>query len=285
MFPWPEQRVSEIGEQILFFQHGNGEMGIANAACLIQNGRALVIDTMLLPEMARRMREELNRRDLEVEMVLNTHHHLDHLGGNQVFADRPLIGHDTSINFFRQVGLPPNLEALFPRFRGQFGELTLTLPEPALETLSLPEMGELLVLGPAHTIVDLAVWLPKQRVLLSGDLCFVGVTPLAVHGLVSGWCSALKTLIALRPEIVLPGHGPVGGLTDLQNMEQYFSSLLTLAQQALKGDITPYELLKMYDPTPKDWSEPERTQLNLQRAIQELRGEIHRQHLPPLFAR
>ncbi len=46
--------------------------------------------------------------------------------------------------------------------------------------------------------------------LLAGDISFIRVTPLAAYGLLSGWIEAIDILLGLNPEIVVPGHGPIG---------------------------------------------------------------------------
>ncbi|MEM1250315.1 MAG: MBL fold metallo-hydrolase [Acidobacteriota bacterium] len=58
-----------------------------------------------------------------------------------------------------------------------------------------------------HTRGDTVVWLPRQRVLATGDL--LDELPFGGHGYPSSWLAALETLRELEPRLVVPGHGPV----------------------------------------------------------------------------
>jgi cyclase len=55
------------------------------------------------------------------------------------------------------------------------------------------------------------VWLPGRRVLFAGDLLFNHATPIITDGSLSGAECSLEKMAALGPEIVVPGHGEVGG--------------------------------------------------------------------------
>lgn len=63
--------------------------------------------------------------------------------------------------------------------------------------------------GPAHTPGDSFVWLPQHRIVFSGDIVYaermLGVGPQSHAG---RWIAAFEAMAALRPAIVVPGHGP-----------------------------------------------------------------------------
>src|SRR5690242_11913840 len=222
---WPRQEIREVADGVITVVQGRGEIGVSNATFILEGKNACVVDTMTFPEMAQGMAREITRRDAQVDMVLNTHHHIDHMGGNALFTQARLIAHPASIQAVQQLGLPATrYDHLMPQFRGRFDDLELAIPEPLAETepLALPRGGELRIFTPAHTAADLAVWLPESRVLLTGDICFTGVVPLSVNGLLSGWIAALDALIALQPAVVVPGHGSVGTLADLLTLRDYF---------------------------------------------------------------
>jgi cyclase len=285
MSMWPRQRVIEVEDDIIVFVNGSGEMGVSNASCIVEDGKALVVDTMTFPEMAEGMVREIARRGAHADMVLNTHPHIDHVGGNKAFAGARIISHPASVRFLRQLGLPVKMyDTLMPQFRGRFDSLELVIPEPALDQLRLPRGGELQIFAPAHTFADLAVWFPESRVLLAGDISFIGVTPLAVHGLISGWIEAIDTLLALNPRVIVPGHGPIGGSRELRMQRDYLASLYRMGQCAVEEDLSLEEALEAFDAGPAaEWLEADRTAINLERAIQEVRGEINRQNvsMPP----
>jgi cyclase len=279
MSAWPEQRVSEVATEIFTVVHGRGEVGVANATFIVERGQALVIDTMTFPEMAVHMADEIARRDAHVETVLNTHHHIDHMGGNKIFSGLHIVAHPVSVLAAQRLGYPvPIYNHLMPQFKDRFaasqGPL---LPLPLPDHLLLPQGGKLLAFTPAHTPADLAVWFPQARVLIAGDICFIGVVPLAVNGLISAWIEALDTLIALEPVVVVPGHGAIGTGKDLRILREYFINLQSMGRHAVREKLSLQQALAEFDPGPlAEWIESERHEINLERVMQEARGEISR---------
>jgi cyclase len=277
----PTQDIREVAEGIYTIVHGRGEVGVSNASFVIERDRAFVVDTMTFPEMALGMAHEIERRGAHVNAVLNTHHHIDHMGGNKVFTDAHIMAHPLSILTVQKLGLPaPIYDRLMPQFKGRFAGLELIIPDPLSDLVSPLRGGELFAFTPAHTPADVAVWYPEERVLITGDICFIGVIPLSVNGLISGWIEALNALIALQPEVVVPGHGSIGTLQDLLVLRDYFASVQFLGQTAVKENLSLRDALAHFDPGPLgEWIESERHEINLERAMQEARGEISRTDL------
>lgn len=278
---WPDQNIKEVAEDIYTVVHGQGEVGVSNASFVLEKGRAFVIDTMTFPEMAQNMVTDIARHGAQVETVLNTHHHIDHMGGNQVFAETSLLAHPITIATARKLGLPATIyDHLMPQFRGLFTGRELTMPAPLPMQLHLPQDAELLPFISAHTPADVAVWLPRTRTLIAGDICFNRVVPLGVNGLLSGWLEAIEKLIELAPETVVPGHGPIGTLADLYTLKDYFTRLQALGRAAVEAQVSLEDALAEFDPGPLgEWLEQKRHEINLERAMQEARGEISRDFL------
>jgi len=83
----------------------------------------------------------------------------------------------------------------------------------------------LLYLGRGHTGGDLVVYLPKERVLCSGDLLVNGVANL-IDGYVNEWPDALEKLKALDFADVIPGHGePFTGKERIDWFQAYLRDL------------------------------------------------------------
>ncbi len=284
MSTWPRQQVREVADGIVTIVHGRGEVGVANASFIVEGKHAMVIDTMTFPEMASGIVNEVERRGVHVDAVLNTHHHIDHVGGNSLFGDVPIVAHPASIQALQRLGLPAaRYDRLMPQFRGRFDTLVLSMPKPRLDQLVPPRGGVVCAFPAAHTPTDLAVWFPTARVLVAGDLCFIGVTPLAVNGLISGWIAALDTLIALQPAVVVPGHGPLGTGEDLRILRDYFLAIQHIGRVAVAQNLSSQNALALLDTGPLiEWIESERNLINLERAMQEASGEIDQRNLFPM---
>jgi cyclase len=271
----PVKRFVDVADGVVAVINGDGSMGVANAAIVIEGESALVYDATTLPAMAREVVEEVERRGARVATVLNSHHHLDHVGGNGAFRGARVVAHPQTAAIVREMARDVGvLGRLMPRFAAAIATLELVVPEPSLEDLRPPRGGRLLVRGPAHAPVDVALWLPAERVLLAGDLCFKGVTPLAVHGSLRGWARALDDLVGLAPVAVVPGHGPLAGVEDLLTLQRYLRSVVAMAERVDREGLDEAVAVGLLELGPaSSWLEPGRTLLNLRRALQEVRGE------------
>jgi glyoxylase-like metal-dependent hydrolase (beta-lactamase superfamily II) len=290
MSPWPEQHVVDLADGVVAVLQGEGEAGVSNAGLVIDGDAALVVDTFMFPEMAQGLVAELARRTASPKVVLNTHHHVDHIGGNTLFGDAQLVAHPRTVDTVHASGHPVAIyDGFMTAFKGRFDGLEVRAPEPLADSLDLPRNAGLRGYAPAHTPGDTAVWLADERILFTGDLCFFGVTPLALQGLLSTWITALDDLTALQPAQVVPGHGPVGGVDDIRLVRDYLAALMQHGRDAVQAGASLDDALAELDVGPvADWIESERNLVNLERAMLEARGEISEDDvsaIPPSFAR
>ncbi len=124
------------------------------------------------------------------------------------------------------------------------------------QRLTLARSGRDIVIfhpGPAHTEGDLVVWLPKERVLATGDLLQPSL-PYMGDGFIRQWADVLDTLKALNPAVILPGHGePITDLAVVDRLRDYlrdvWSQGLTLHGMGLSAEDAAARLdLTKYDP-------------------------------------
>lgn len=100
-----------------------------------------------------------------------------------------------------------------PTFRAIFPDVTFT------DTLTLQRTFagrrrtiELHYYGRGNTDGDAVIFLPRERILVTGDLV-VAPVPLCFNSHPREWIAVLNRLLALRPAVIIPGHGPV--MTDV----------------------------------------------------------------------
>ncbi|TMC08697.1 MAG: MBL fold metallo-hydrolase [Chloroflexi bacterium] len=273
--PLPGKRFVEVGEGLLAVLHGDGAAGVANAGVVHEGGDALVVDATLLPEMAAGIGDELARRGARAELVLNTHHHLDHVGGNAAFPEARAVAHPVTARIAGgMVGRTAALAAILPRFAAALPDLDLRPPAAWTEPPALPRGGRTLLFTPAHSPADCAVWFPAERVLFAGDVCFNRVVPLAVHASPSAWIAAIDALAALEPAVIVPGHGPLATIADLLALRAYLAALVEVAAAVHGGDLgerEAHDALRI--DAVEGWIEADRAAVNLARALAELRAE------------
>jgi len=203
--------------------------------------------------------------DKPVRFLVNTHFHYDHTNGNQVFAAGvDIIGHEftrrkladpqtmkTGMLGDLLMNVPKQLEELKAkdaaekdpaakakldqqvRMQSSFAEslrqLKLVPPNVTIDDQLTLYRGDreirILYLGRGHTGGDLVVYLPKERVLCSGDLLVNQIANL-VDGYVNEWPAALEKLRALDFVDVIPGHGdPFKGKEKIGYFQEYLSDL------------------------------------------------------------
>jgi glyoxylase-like metal-dependent hydrolase (beta-lactamase superfamily II) len=125
--------------------------------------------------------------------------------------------------------------------RADVGELKLDAPPPPMQTFdkspyvikdSTREV-RFLFYGWAHTRGDGFAWLPKERILCTGDASTNGPFNNTADANLGNWPKVLAELEKLNPQFVLPGHGPSGGPEILKGQAEFFVELQKAVQAAV----------------------------------------------------
>jgi cyclase len=265
----------EIADGVHVFEQLPGGWCVNNAGLVSDGGRAILIDTVATEARARRLREEVERiAPGGADFVVNTHFHGDHVFGNSHFVPRAtVVAAEGTRSDMAESGL--GLCHLWPDV--EWGHTELALPDLTFrDTLTLRAgrlTVELFELAPAHTATDVVAWVPERRVLFTGDVAWSGVTPFVLMGSIEGSLQALDRFRALGPDIVVAGHGAVGGPEVLDATEAYLRWIRGLAEQGLRDGRSPLEAARAADLGAfSGLLDPERLVGNLHRAYAELQG-------------
>ncbi|AOJ02802.1 MBL fold metallo-hydrolase [Burkholderia mayonis] len=189
--------------------------GDPNTGIIVGDDAVLVADTQATPVMAedviRRIREVT---DKPIKYVLLTHYHAVRvLGASAYGADHVIASQDTRDLIVERGAADMKSEIeRFPRlFRSVESVPGLTWPTLTFKGEMTLWLGKLEVrimqLGRGHTKGDTVVWLPQEKVLLSGDLVEYGATPYAGDAYFQDWPHTLDAIAALKPEKLVPGRG------------------------------------------------------------------------------
>jgi cyclase len=97
---------------------------------------------------------------------------------------------------------------------------------------------ELLHLGVAHTRGDGFAWLPRERILFTGDACVNGPYNSVGDASIADWVRTLAAAEALKPRVVCPGHGLMAGPELLGRQRAFFELLQAEARAFVDAGAT-----------------------------------------------
>lgn len=273
--------IEKIGDGVFAAIHKTGGHAICNAGIVDMGDQTLVFDCFISPAAARDLREAAIRlTGKQPSWVINSHYHNDHIRGNGVFAGARIVaGPKTKALIQKEepAGLeweknnveqrlatqkeeleketdPRKREEIslwidyFEALKESHTDYTMTLPDFIMEdTLVIKGANRSVMLfakGNGHTEEDIVMWLPEEKILFAGDLLFVERHPWMGDGFVNEWIAYLETLKLLNPVIIVPGHGPVAQVRQLDILVHYFQTILALVDDAVKRGVTKEEFLK-----------------------------------------
>lgn len=196
-----------------------------NPSFVTTSDGVVVIDTPQLPTRAVAMRE-LAESHGPIRYVINTEHHVDHIFGNYYFKGAGTVVHHQGVydNFmlaspdldpfaYAAEAIPtddPQGQGIFPD-RDEYyrdpnkatvvftGDLTLRVGGHTFELLHTP----------GHTPGQVAVHVPEERVVFTGDTVFSECQTWLMTSDVRQWLASLARVAGLDVDHLVPGHGPV----------------------------------------------------------------------------
>jgi len=212
-------KTQHVAGNIYMLEGRGGNIGVSAG----EDG-LLMVDDQYAP-LATKIRvalEELKKGELE--FILNTHYHGDHVGSNAAFGpDAPIIAHD-------------NVRARLVSGHQPFGGTPKPLPREALPVITFDESVtihfngeeiEVIHFPQGHTDGDSIIFFTGSNVVHMGDHMFVDSFPfvdLGAGGNVLGLTENVATVLERIPADagIIPGHGP---LTDVDSLRRYHGML------------------------------------------------------------
>ena len=167
----------------------------------------------------------------DIDLVINTHEHLDHIGSNRYFQESAWIAaHRFAAT---KIALQDHYVTLYRS--GDRNEVPLRI-HLWLENRSLFDLGSHtleVIHTPGHTSGSICIYEFKTRVLFSGDTVFAGGTLsyIAESGSIGDYINSITRLEARKISKIFPGHGDVS-----ENPEQDLSRAIQNAKTLLQGD-------------------------------------------------
>ncbi|MFG1905290.1 MBL fold metallo-hydrolase [Kribbella sp. NPDC048928] len=180
---------TELGDRTWVRRYDEWDL---NVGLVVGSDGALVIDTRATTEEAEQLREHIRElTDLDVQWVVNTHAHFDHVNGNSVFAGAEVHLHENAAAEEKLAGT-------------------------TFATAKVIDLGdrrvELLYVGNAHTSGDTVVAVPDVNVFFVGDLLEESAPPsYGEDSFPLEWPDTIQAVVGMMPQSaqIVPGHGAV----------------------------------------------------------------------------
>lgn len=254
----PEVALHELGDGCLAYVQHDGSWGWSNAGLIVGDGSSLLVDTLFDLRLTRRLLESLApfTRIAPIRSLVNTHANGDHCYGNQLVDGVEIIASTAAAHEMSEVppamlgalnAAPGEVGDLFRRFFGafDFDDIEVRLPTRTFDGRLDVEVGgrtvELIEVGPAHTRGDVIVHVPDAQTVYTGDILFIGGTPIVWAGPLSNWIAACDLMLGMDVEVVVPGHGPVTDKQGIVNVRDYLSFIESEAGDRFAAGIDAFE--------------------------------------------
>ena len=207
-----------------------------NCSFVVTAQGVVMIDTPVVGVEAIKWRDEIARHG-ELRYLINSEPHMDHIGGNYFF-EGTVIGHegtrvailDAKLDELKNMlkNLSPDNTEIVEGF--YFRPSTITLSQRL--NLYLGEHTFQLINMPGHTPSQVAVYVPRERVVFTSDNVTAGL-PVFRHAIPDQWLASLKQLEQLDFDVLIPGHGPVCDKSYISKMSTSVQAWIDMISAAI----------------------------------------------------
>jgi len=287
----PQMKFTDVNEVApgVFFRYSaisatdkNVQFGGSNNIWIVFEDYVVVIDANFPKEAGDVIEAIKKTTDKPIRYVLDTHHHGDHSYGNAVFgnAGASIVAQTNCYRLLRENGVQEFKQAgRGPTGRKDVAESKLKVPNVVFDEKLVLDDGkqrvEFLFLGHAHTSGDAFAYLPRRKLLCTGDACVNGAFNFMGHSDSASWIRVMERAQQLDVKTVLPGHGPIAGKDLLEKQKRYFVELRQQVQQGIQADKSEQDIIAGIDmPWYKEWTGVIPTGENTKYVYAELTGKV-----------
>ena len=207
---------------------------------VVGDGASLLVDTLFDLRLTQKMLDSMAgiTAAAPIATLLNTHANGDHCYGNQLVEHAEIVASVATAHEMTEVppamlhalnSAPGEVGELFRHFFGafHFDGIDVRMPTRTFSGHLDVEVGgrvvELIEVGPAHTRGDTIAYVPDARTVYTGDILFIGGTPIVWAGPLSNWVAACDLMLGMDIETVVPGHGPLTDKAGVATVRDYLA--------------------------------------------------------------
>ena len=301
-----QKGLQETGNGVYAYLQPDGGWGWSNAGLITDGGQSLLVDTLfdakLTRDMLAQMADAARVHADDIGVLVNTHANGDHTHGNGLCCNAEIIASDASAKEMEEIR-PETLHAMmqaaeqlgptgkylldiFGAF--DFGDVAERMPTKTFTGQVDLKVGdkdvELIEVGPAHTGGDVIVHVPGDKTVFTGDILFIDGTPIMWAGPVGNWIKACDRIIAMNPDVIVPGHGPITDAAGVRQVQEYLRYIDQEARKRYDAGLSVRDAahdLALSDYS--SWIDSERIAVNVSTLYREYSGDTAAPDVVELF--
>jgi cyclase len=228
----PDYQLQKIGNGIWAAIVSDEGLAGGNAGFVIGDDGVVVIDTFQDPRPAKALLADIRKlTPLPIRFVVNTHYHLDHVNGNDVFAaaGATIVAHRNVRAWMRSENIKMLDPPVTPEKKARVESLTLpTVVHDGHLDLYLRSRRINVRYYPGHTGGDSVVWIPDGHLVFCGDMLWKQHVPNLIDATTKAWVDSLDAMQKdYGPSTWVPGHGGIANAQDVLTFRKYLADLRT----------------------------------------------------------
>lgn len=236
-----------------------------NLSFIVTGEGVVVVNGGASYRLAKALHDEIRKVTEEpVKLVINENGQGHAMLGNSYWAEKgvAILAHEDAASEFEERGYDI-LDRMKAYNRDRADGTAVNGPTETFSDKKVIEIGrfriEAIRLGPAHSPGDISVWLPKEKLVIAGDMAFhERLPPIFDDTDTAGWLESWEKFEALGAVYVIPGHGHP---TNMAQVRRYTKDYLVYLRdkvrelidrggtlrEAYNIDQSPYAHLDTFD--------------------------------------
>jgi glyoxylase-like metal-dependent hydrolase (beta-lactamase superfamily II) len=303
--PIPEMKFNDVKEIApgVFFRYSSISandpkipFGGSNHTWIVFKDYVVVIDANFPKEAADVIADIKKTTKKPIKYVLDTHHHGDHAYGNTIWAKEgaKIVAHKNAARLLKTSGPKQWEEAAKDRKDIKDNELKQV-------DISFDDKYEIkddtqhvifMHFGHMHTAGDASAYLPRHKILCTGDACVNGAFNYMGHSNSASWIKCLDDMNKLEIDLICPGHGKISRKDLFEKEKKYFTELRAAVKKGIDEKKSVEDITKgLSFPWYKEWTgvdvvETPMNKDNVKHVYDELMGKVDHDRIgaapPPL---
>src|SRR4029077_1625146 len=211
----------------------------------------MLVDAQLTKTNAERVLQEIKETKKPLSIIYITHEHADHFLGLEVFKEAY-----PNVRIIASSAVVDRINKVYPEKIDKWKKILgsgATSHVVDIETFDGDLIDfegskiEILKHIQGDTDENTMLWIPRQRILIAGDVLFNGMhvytaeTDTKARG---RWLNSLQKIRELKPAVVIPGHSKVGATLDPSTAVDFTENYLLAFEEELKKAKDPDSLIK-----------------------------------------